>query len=214
MRSSGSSAASRHSTQPTPSGARPNLCPEVLIDLTRGTRKSHTTSGAQKGARKAPLAPSTWMSMSRPVSSLELVEGLGELEHRLVGAGVGDAEGGHHHDGVLVDPLEHLLHVHAVAPRGHGDLAHLDVPVLGELVPDHLHRPAHHVGRVGRLPGGPALGPPAPLGRHPAEHAGLGGPDGRAADRLLGLGRVPQVGQHVRRSAARSRPSGGTRPCR
>ena len=39
--------------------ASPNLCPEVLIDLTRGSRKSNTTSGAQNGARKAPPAPST-----------------------------------------------------------------------------------------------------------------------------------------------------------
>ena len=128
---------------------------------------------------------------------LQLVERLGELEHGLVGPGVGDAEGRHHHDGVLVDPFEHLLDVHLVAPRGHRDLPHLDVPVLGELVPDHLHGPAHHVGRVGRLPGGPALGPPTPLGRHPAQHARLRGPDGRAADGLLGVGRVPQVGQHV-----------------
>ena len=50
-----------------PSGASPNLCPEALIDLTRGSRKSKTTPGAQNGARKPPLAPSTWMPMSRPV---------------------------------------------------------------------------------------------------------------------------------------------------
>ena len=49
------------------SGANPNLWPELLMDLTRGTRKSHSISGAQNGARNAPLAPSTWMSMSRPV---------------------------------------------------------------------------------------------------------------------------------------------------
>ena len=36
-------------------------------------------------------------------------------------------------------------------PGRHRDLAHLDVPVLGELVPDHLHGTAHHVGLVGRL---------------------------------------------------------------
>src|SRR5450759_1521255 len=42
---------------------------EVLTYFTRGRRKSKSTSGAQNGARKAPLAPSTWMSMSRPVSA-------------------------------------------------------------------------------------------------------------------------------------------------
>ena len=55
-----------------PSGASPNLCPEALIDLTRGSRKSNTTSGAQNGARKPPLAASTWMSTSSPVSACSL----------------------------------------------------------------------------------------------------------------------------------------------
>ena len=48
------------------------MWPEALIDLTRGSRKSKTTPGAQNGARKPPLAPSTWMSMSRPVSACSL----------------------------------------------------------------------------------------------------------------------------------------------
>src|SRR5258708_6508040 len=65
----GRSSFPRHSTQPTPSGASPNLCPEVLMDLTRGILKSQMTSGAQNGARKAPDAPSTWMQMSSPVSA-------------------------------------------------------------------------------------------------------------------------------------------------
>ena len=111
-------------------------------------------SGAQKGARKAPAgAVHVDVDVETGVL-LQLVERLGELEHRLVRPGVGDAEGRHHHDGVLVHPLEHLLDVHAVAPRRHRDLPHLDVPVPGELVPDHLHGPAHHVGLVGRLPRG------------------------------------------------------------
>ena len=33
--------------------------PEALIDLTRGSRTSMTIPGAQNGARKPPLAPST-----------------------------------------------------------------------------------------------------------------------------------------------------------
>ena len=40
---------------------------DVLIDFTRGRRKSHTSSGAQNGAVNAPLAPSTWIGTSRPV---------------------------------------------------------------------------------------------------------------------------------------------------
>ena len=79
----------------------------------------------------------------------------------------------------------------------HRDLAHLDVPVAGELVPHHLHRAAHHVRLVGRLALGPPLGPPPPLGRHARQHAGLRGADGRGADGVGRLGRVPQVGQHV-----------------
>ena len=47
------------------------------------------------------------------------------------------------------------------------------------------------------FPAASALGPPAPLGRHAAQHAGLRRPDGRAADGLPGLGGVPQVGQDL-----------------
>ncbi len=44
MSSCGSSTLSRQTTQPTPSGARPYLWPDVLIDFTRLTRKSHSSS--------------------------------------------------------------------------------------------------------------------------------------------------------------------------
>jgi len=43
------------------------LCPDVLIDATRGSRKSHARSGSRNGEIMAPDAPSTWMAMSRPV---------------------------------------------------------------------------------------------------------------------------------------------------
>jgi hypothetical protein len=46
------------------------LCPETLIDLTIGSRKSQTSSGYRKGATKPPLAASTWTGTSRPVSEL------------------------------------------------------------------------------------------------------------------------------------------------
>ncbi|CPU65680.1 Uncharacterised protein [Mycobacteroides abscessus] len=41
----------------------------MLIDATRGTRKSHSRSGWRNGATIAPDAPSTWMGTSRPVDS-------------------------------------------------------------------------------------------------------------------------------------------------
>ncbi len=201
MRSSGSSATSRHTTQPTPSGASPNLWPDVLIDFTRGTRKSHSRSGAQNGARNPPLAASTWMSMSRPVSACSCVERVGQRLHQLVAARVGDAERRHHEDRVLVDTGQHVVGVHAVVPRRHRHLAHLDVPVLGELVPHHLHRPAHHVRLVGGLALRFTLGPPSPLGRHAGQHAGLGRADARRADGVGRLGCVPEVGHHVHAAA-------------
>jgi len=41
----------------------------VLMLLTRGISKPNFTEGVAKGQNIAPLAPSTWMGMSRPVSS-------------------------------------------------------------------------------------------------------------------------------------------------
>ena len=128
---------------------------------------------------------------------LQLVQRLRHLLHRLVRAGVGDAEGRHDHDRVLVHPLQHRGGIHGVVAMGHRDLAHLDIPVAGELVPDHLDRAAHHVGPVRRLALGPAPGPPPPLGRHPRQHARLGGADGRGTHRVGRLGRIPQVSHHM-----------------
>ncbi len=214
MRSSGRSALSRQRTQPTPERSQSEFVARRADRLDPGDSEvpDHVrrTERRQKGAA-GPVHVDVDVEAGVPG---QLVEGLGELEHRLVGAGVGHPEGGHHHDGVLVDLGEHLLDVHAVLPRRHGDLPHLDVPVLGELVPHHLDRTAHHVGPVGRLALGLALGPPPPLGGHTAEHAGLRGSDGRAPDGLAPLRSVPQVRRASGRSGARSRPSGGTRPCR
>ena len=128
---------------------------------------------------------------------LQPVEGAGQGLNRLVGAGIGDTERGDDHDRVLVHPLQHRGRVHAVAARGHRDLAHFDVPVPGELVPHHLDRAAHHVRLVCRLALGSPLRPPAPLGRHTRQHASLRGADGRGSH---GVGRfrcMPEVGQHV-----------------
>ena len=113
---------------------------------------------------------------------LQLVERMGHGLHRLVGAGVGDAEGGDDHDRVLVHPLKHRGWIHGVGAMGHRDLAHFDVPVAGELVPYHLDWAAYHVRLIRRLAFGLPLGPPAPLGRHARQHAGLRGSDGRGAN--------------------------------
>ena len=43
------------------------LMPDVLIEATRGSRKSHTSSGSRNGAIIAPDAPSTCSGMSHPV---------------------------------------------------------------------------------------------------------------------------------------------------
>jgi len=50
---------SRHKTQPRPAYTKPNLCPEVLMETTRGTSKLHLSFGYAKGAMNAPEAPST-----------------------------------------------------------------------------------------------------------------------------------------------------------
>ena len=52
-------------------GRQPELVTRRGIDLTRGSRKSKATSGAKRGQETA-LAPSTWMSTSRPVSASKL----------------------------------------------------------------------------------------------------------------------------------------------
>ena len=44
------------------------MWPEAEIDLTRGIRKSHSRSGAQKGARKPPDAPSTLVTIDAHTS--------------------------------------------------------------------------------------------------------------------------------------------------
>ena len=56
-------------TQPTPGYTRPYLCPEALIEATRGTRKSHSRSGWRNGATNPPDAPSTWIGTSWPCSA-------------------------------------------------------------------------------------------------------------------------------------------------
>ena len=80
----------------------------------------------------------------------------------------------------------------------HRDRARLDIPVAAELLPADLDVGAHH--QVGLADVQVAAGVadlllPAPLERHPGEHAGLAGAGGRTAGRVVRGRGVPQVGE-------------------
>ena len=128
---------------------------------------------------------------------LVVVEGRADLLHRLVAAVHRRADDGHHADRVLVHVVEQPVggQVEDVALEAH--VARLDVPVVGELLPDDLDVPAHHdVGAVGGLAGLASGVLPAPLEREPAEHAPLGAARRRGAHALRGVRGVPQVPEH------------------
>ena len=166
------------------------------------------------GARKPPLAPSTWIGTSRPVSAWSSSSASATSFDGLVVARERHAEGRDDADGVLVDPLEHLLGVHDQAVALHRDLAVLDAPVARELVPADLDRARHQVRLVDR-----ACPPPA-AGRASSR----AGPSRRASrPRWSRSSTSPGCSRHrvsstgrpgCARSAPRARPSAGTRPCR
>ncbi len=152
--------------------------------------------GAERGEKSAAGA----IDMDRDVEAgvrLQPVEGLSDRRDRLVLAGEGDAEGGNDADGVLVATRDRLLGGHQEPPRGHRDLAKLDVPVARELVPADLHRAGDEIGAVGGFSGGLACSLPAAPHRHAAEHRRLARSGGRAADGIAAGGRVPQIGEHA-----------------
>ena len=93
--------------------------------------------------------------------------------------------------------LEHFFGRHDQPVVFHRDLAMLDVPIAGELVPADLDRPGDQVRFVDRLAGGLAFRFPGPLHRHSAQHGRFAGAGRRTTDRVGGLRRVPQIGQHV-----------------
>ena len=110
------------------------------------------------GATNAPDAPSTCTGTSMPGLALEGVERVADLLDRLVGAVEGRAEDRDDADRVLVAELHGLLGREVEAVALHRHEAHLDVPVVRELLPADLDVDAHHEVRlVGRL----ALGPRA-----------------------------------------------------
>ena len=99
-----------------------------------------------------PDAASTWIGTSMPVLACEPVERGGELLHRLVRAVVRDAEDRDDPDGVLVDRGEHAFGREVRLLLRDRHVARLDLEVVRELLPHHLHRRAEDdVRRLGRL---------------------------------------------------------------
>ncbi len=112
------SAASRHTAQPQPSGARPVLCPEALIDFTRGMRKSHIQlRGGERGEHRAAGAVHVQGDVEAALG-LQPVERGGDLRDVLEQAGEGLPERGDHHDRVLVAALQALLGLPSGSGRG------------------------------------------------------------------------------------------------
>lgn len=127
---------------------------------------------------------------------LEPVEGRAEVRDRLVGPVEGGAEDPDDPDGVLVAQLGRRLRVEVEPVALHGDLAGLDLPEVAELLPADLDVHAHdEVGARSRVAVRVPLCP-APLQRHPREHAGLARTGRGTAHDGPGIGRVPQVREH------------------
>ena len=195
-----------------PQGARPNLARGADRLDPRQPEVPDQIRGAERGGEPAAGAVDVDVDVEAG-AGLEVVERGGDVGHRLVDPRVGHAERRDDTDRVLVDLAEHRLRIEAQATGGHPDLAQLDVPVAGELVPHDLHRAAHQVGGVGRLALGPAS--VAPVGAWPCRRA--------CTPRTIRWPRCRRRrGSRVRstdpracaRSAARSRRPSGTRPCR
>ena len=107
-----------------------------------------------KGATKRPGRA---VGVHRDVEAgagLEVVERVADLLDRLVGAVERGAEDGHDADRVLVAPGYGFVCGEVEAISFHRDEPHLDVPVVGELLPADLHVDAHD--QVGRSVGSPA----------------------------------------------------------
>ena len=147
---------------------------EVLIDATRFDAEVPLQLGLQE---RRDHAAGRAVDVDRDVEPglcLDAVERLGDLGDRLVHAGVGHAHDRHDADRVLVDVLLELVAVEALVLVGDRHVARLDVPVVAELLPAHLHGAGED--EVGLLRGLARRAPrelPAALEREAAEHARL-----------------------------------------
>ena len=139
--------------------------------------------------------------MHRDVDSgpfLEVVERLADLLDGLVGAVEGRAEDRNDADRVLVAPRDCFLGREMEPVSFHRDEPHLDVPVVGELLPADLHVDPHdEVRAIRRLPGLAAALLPAALQRQPAEHRSLARTGRRAPGRMVGVGGIPEAAERV-----------------
>ena len=73
----------------------------------------------------------------------------------------------------------------------------LDIPIAGELVPADLHRPGDQVGLVNRLAGRFLSFTPFPEQGHAPSMAASLEPVVECTQRVLGIGRIPQAGEHM-----------------
>ncbi len=185
--------------QPQPSGASPYLCPDELIDLTRGSRKSQTSLGSTNGAKNPPGYAGR-IDVNWDVQSRALLQGIergGDLLHGLVLQREGETERRHHADRIFVAALDDLFGREEQPAALDGNFPQLDVEIAGEFVPADLHRAGDQIRAIGRLAGAVAPFAPLPLEGQAAEHGRFTRTGRRAADRGLEIGSIPQVGQHV-----------------
>ena len=150
----------------------------------------------------------------RAAARLQRVQGRADLGDRLVAAVEGRAEDRDHADGVLVARVDRLRARQVAAGRPPSAPGAARPPSRCRTSPSTPARSRPSPGWAGRADRRPVRGRPAALERHPGEHARLAGAGGRAAG-----GRRPGPGRATgrrgwSRSAARARPSAGTRPCR
>src|SRR3954447_25237181 len=138
IRSGGSASLSRQTTQPTPRYTSPYLWPDALIEATRASWKSQTRSSSTKWRDERPGGSVHVDRDVQPRLGLEGVERLADLLHGLVAAVEGRAEDRDDADRVLVAELHGLLRRHMKTVALHRHEPHLDVPVVGELLPAHL----------------------------------------------------------------------------
>ena len=100
-----------------PQRGQPELVPRGADRLDPGQPEVEDDPGcAERGEETAAGSVHVNVDVQAGVG-LQLVQGLGHLLDRLVRAGVGDAEGRHDHDRVLVDPLQHRGRIHHVPAR-------------------------------------------------------------------------------------------------